>query len=69
MAWSRPGDKPFSEPMMVSLPTHIYVTRPQCVNIVVLLRTCILFISVFVLSGRVVFHFDHVCTYEVFHFM
>ena len=28
MAW-RPGDKPVSEPMMVSLPTHICVTRPQ----------------------------------------
>ena len=23
MAWRRPGDKPLSEPMMVSLPTHI----------------------------------------------
>ena len=32
MAWRRPGDKPLSEPMMVSLPTHICVTRPQCVN-------------------------------------
>ena len=33
MAWRRPGDKPLSEPMMVSLPTHICVTRPQWVNI------------------------------------
>ena len=24
MAWRRPGDKPLSEPMMVSLLTHIY---------------------------------------------
>ena len=32
MAWRRPGDKPFSEPMMVSLLTHICVTRPQWVN-------------------------------------
>ena len=30
MAWRRPGDRPLSEPMMVSLPTHICVTRPQC---------------------------------------
>ena len=30
MAWRRPGDKPLSEPMMVRLPTHICVTRPQC---------------------------------------
>ena len=29
MAWRRPGDKPLSEPMLVSLPTHICVTRPQ----------------------------------------
>ena len=32
MAWRRPGDKPWSEPMMVSLLTHIYVTRPQWVK-------------------------------------
>ena len=25
MAWHRPGDKPLSEPMMVSLLTHIYI--------------------------------------------
>ena len=32
MAWRSPGDKPLSEPMMVSLPTHICVTWPQCVR-------------------------------------
>ena len=32
MAWRRPGNKPLSEPMIVKLPTHICVTRPQCVN-------------------------------------
>ena len=32
MAWRRPGDKPLSEPMMVSLPAHICVTRPQWVQ-------------------------------------
>ena len=32
MAWRRPGDKPLSEPMMYSLPTHICVTRPQWVK-------------------------------------
>ena len=32
MVWRRPGDKPLSEPMMVSLPTHTCVTRPQWVN-------------------------------------
>ena len=29
MAWRRPGDKPLSEPMAVSLPTHICVAGPQ----------------------------------------
>ena len=32
MAWRRPGDKPLSEAVMVSLPTHLCVTRPQWVN-------------------------------------
>ena len=32
MAWRRSGDKPLSEPMMVRLPTHICVTRPQWVK-------------------------------------
>ena len=32
MARRRPGDKSLSEPMMVSSPTHICVTRPQWVN-------------------------------------
>ena len=32
MVWRRPGDKPLSEPMMVSLPMHICVTRPQWVK-------------------------------------
>ena len=31
MAWRRPRDKLLSEPMMVSLLTHICVTRPQWV--------------------------------------
>ena len=29
MAWRRPGNKPLSEPKMVWLLTHIYVTLPQ----------------------------------------
>ena len=32
MAWCRSGDKPISEPMIISLPTHICVTRPQWVK-------------------------------------
>ena len=31
-AWRRPSDQPLSEPMMLSLLTHICVTRPQWVN-------------------------------------
>ena len=33
IAWPRPGDKPVSEPMLVSLLTHICVTRPQWVKV------------------------------------
>ena len=33
MAWRRPGDKPLSEPMTVSLLAHICVTRPQWIKI------------------------------------
>ena len=32
MAWRRAGDKPLSGPVMVSLLTHICITRPQWVN-------------------------------------
>ena len=32
MAWRWLGDKPLSEPMMVCLPTHICVTRPEWFN-------------------------------------
>ena len=34
MAWRRPGNKPLSEPMMVSLLRHICITRPQWVKMV-----------------------------------
>ena len=40
MAWRRPGDKPLSEPMVVSLPTHICVTRPQWIKIIDLHQSC-----------------------------
>ena len=32
MAWRCSGNKPLSQPMMVSLPTHISVTQPQWVK-------------------------------------
>ena len=32
LAWRRLGDKPLSEPMMIILLTHIYVTGPQWVK-------------------------------------
>ena len=45
MAWRRPGDKPLPEPMMVRLPTHICVTRPQWVkafqSVVHMLHMCV----------------------------
>ena len=39
MPWQYPRVKPLSEPMMVSLPTHICITRPQWVNKIVLRLT------------------------------
>ena len=38
IAWCRPGDKPFSEPIMVTLVMHICVTRPQWVKLLVMRR-------------------------------
>ena len=38
MARRRSGDKPLSEPMMVSLPTHICLTRPQWIKRIVQYR-------------------------------
>ena len=32
LAWRRPGDKLSSKPMVVSLPTHICITRPKWVK-------------------------------------
>ena len=40
MAWHRLGNKPLSEPMMVRLPTHICVTRPQWVNVAAQIAQC-----------------------------
>ena len=56
MAWRRPGDKPLSEPMMISLLTHICVIRPQWVKQgpVFVKKNCALFIQSFWLS---VIHF------------
>ena len=40
MAWCRPGDKQLTELMMVSLLTHICITRPQWVNPLAFTSTC-----------------------------
>ena len=45
MAWRRSGDKPLSDPMMVSLLTHICVTRPQWVE-PNLSRCCTVFVFI-----------------------
>ena len=37
MAWRRSGDKPLSEPMMVSLLTHICVSRRQWVKTILMI--------------------------------
>ena len=38
IAWRRPGDKLLSEPMIVGLLTHICVTWPQWVNLLLLVN-------------------------------
>ena len=40
MAWRQPDNNPLSGPMMVRLPTHICVTRPQWVKSVPILSQC-----------------------------
>ena len=55
MAWRRPGDKPLSEPMMVNLPTHICVSRPQWVKSLLCSATgsdFITFFSIFLWLNR-----------------
>ena len=49
MAWRRPGDKPLSEPMMVSLTTHICVTRPQWVKLE-MTKVCIPHVSLKIIN-------------------
>ena len=56
MAWRRSGDKPLSEPTMVSSPTHICVTRPQWVNE----RVC-------VLANTTAHTYVFMCTYMFIH--
>ena len=53
MAWCRPGNKPLSEPMMVSLLTHICVTRPQWVKCVIL--RCVAVITFMSISSAIAF--------------
>ena len=53
MARCRPGDKPLSEPMMVSLLTHICVTRPKWVIYEISLTYCSILIPELSNSPRV----------------
>ena len=59
MAWRRLGDKPLSESMMISLPTHICFSRPQWVKMdIVITRTNVLksygIVFVWTTSARIV---------------
>ena len=56
MAWRRSGDKPLSEPMMVSLLTHICVTRSQWVK----LKACDISLVIHI-SGSIVLKCCTVC--------
>ena len=57
MAWRRPGNKPLSEPMIVSLPLHLSVTQPKWVNSVASNKfrgnfRCAIFKLISVIDGR-----------------
>ena len=55
IAWRPPGDKPLSGPMMVKLPTHICVTRPQWVKCVCILDSPIVAVIRCTLDISVIF--------------
>ena len=72
MAWRRLGDKPLSEPMLVSLLMHICVTRPQWVNTnlkwPLLLYNCImLWISKKYILWDVNRYTYHICVRNIFY--
>ena len=48
MAWRRPGDKSLSGLLMVGLPTHISVTRPQWVKVTIPTFECIQSMRLFI---------------------
>ena len=56
MVWHRPGDKPLSEPVMVSLLTHKCVVRPQWVKLSNLRSTpsiCSAIFAIYIFSSTV----------------
>ena len=60
MAWSRPGDKTLSEPMMVNLPTHICVTRPQwgkslLWTVLIIVQSCLAILQIIAIIVKFVF--------------
>ena len=64
MAWRRVGNKPLSEPMMVSLLKHICITQPQWVNVAcppVHSQTCFIknIQNVMIQHYQYQFHRDH----------
>ena len=65
MAWRLPGDKPLSEPMMVSSLTHIYAIRPQRVKAVQSIPT-VEFLKLFymALQLRYILELVHLKTFE-----
>ena len=52
MDWGCSGDKPLSEPMMVRLPTHICVTRPQWVNYILVCQVVLTPCGVFIVTWK-----------------
>ena len=66
MTWCRAGYKPLSEPMMVRLPMHICVTRPQWVNLVI---TWSNMIYIRVLNMTLLYDMTYNTIYDIIHDM
>ena len=71
MAWRLPGDKPLSETMLVSLLTHICVSRPQWVNLKMLFdmdyfRSLLMWSLMFAVAGSLISYHWSTASLHVF---
>ena len=65
MAWRRPGDKPLSEPMMVSLLTHICVIRPQWIKLLLWVALHLISLANLLTQDCPDKQWHHICALEI----